>query len=219
MPNVRFRYQTIEFDSHDIHIRSLRDKNQFSDRDGEAEELGISSASWPIFGLLWDSGSMLAELMHEFEAGDKRILEVGCGLALASHVLNHKNANITATDYHPEVKGFLDANSELNNHGKIPFVRTGWADETTKLGLFDVIIGSDLLYEQEHVELLSEFINRHAKPQCQLFIIDAGRGFKNKFSNKMQQLDFDKIEEQTISEQAIDARYKYHLLKFERKVG
>lgn len=58
MPSLRFRYQTIEFGgagNMDIHVRTLRDKQQFSDINQLAENLGISSASWPIFGVVWDS--------------------------------------------------------------------------------------------------------------------------------------------------------------------
>jgi hypothetical protein len=40
----------------DLIIRSLLDRQQFDDADGAAEALGISSAAWPLFGLLWPSG-------------------------------------------------------------------------------------------------------------------------------------------------------------------
>src|ERR1700712_3471807 len=36
------------------------DPQQFADADGSAERLGISSAGWPLFGLLWPSGARLA---------------------------------------------------------------------------------------------------------------------------------------------------------------
>jgi len=45
MTAPRVRYQTIEFGDVDIHVRTLRDTLQFEDVDGEAEALGISSAS------------------------------------------------------------------------------------------------------------------------------------------------------------------------------
>lgn len=101
MSVVRLRYHTIEFGELDIHLRTLRDNQQFSDDEGEAEALGISSAFWPLFGIVWDSGNVLAHLMVEYEIVGLRILEVGCGIALASLVLNHRLADITATDYHP----------------------------------------------------------------------------------------------------------------------
>ena len=190
MATLRVRYQTIEFGTTDIHIRSLRDNQEFSDDEGAAEDLGISSASWPLFGVVWPSGEVLAQLMVDYAIGEKRILEVGCGIALASLVLNHRQANITATDYHPEVEGFLIENTELNHDKTIPFIRTGWNDPISNLGLFDVIIGSDLLYESEHVDLLSEFINQHAAPHCDIILVDPGRGHHAKFSKKMIALGY-----------------------------
>lgn len=185
MSSLRVRYQTLEFGDVDIHLRTLRNNQEFSDENGEAEALGISSATWPLFGIVWPSGEVLAHLMVDFDIRGKRILEVGCGIALSSHVLNQRHADITATDYHPEAGSFLQENTELNNESDIPFVRTGWADETTDLGKFDLIIGSDLLYEEEHAELLSEFIHQHSETTCEVIIVDPGRGRHARFSKLM----------------------------------
>lgn len=190
MPPLRFRYQTVEFGKTDIHLRTLRDRQQFSDDDGEAEALGISSATWPLFGVVWDSGRVLARLMMEEKIEGRRILEVGCGIGLASLALNSREADITATDYHPEAEGFLRENASLNDDREIPFVRTGWADEDDDLGRFDLIIGSDLLYDRDHEELLSRFIDRHAAEHCNVIIIDPGRGRHARFSKKMEALGY-----------------------------
>jgi predicted nicotinamide N-methyase len=190
MTILRVRYQTLEFGTTDIHIRSLRDNQEFSDDDGAAADLGISSTSWPIFGVVWPSGEVLAHLMAVYDIEGKRVLEVGCGLALASLVLNHRHANITATDYHPGVQDFLDQNTVLNHDKLIPFVRTDWNDVISELGVFDMIIGSDLLYESEHIDLLSAFINQHAATHCEVILIDPGRGHHAKFSKKMITLGY-----------------------------
>jgi len=191
MSSLRVRYQTIEFGDRDIHLRTLRDNQEFSDDAGEAEALGISSATWPLFGIVWPSGEVLAHLMSDFDIKGKRILEVGCGIALSSLVLNQRDADITATDYHPEAGNFLQENTELNEGRDIPFIRTGWADEETNLGKFDLIIGSDLLYERGHAELLSEFLNQHANDRCEIIIIDPGRGHHARFSKLMVTLGFE----------------------------
>ena len=101
MSSLRVRYQTIEFDEVDIHVRTLRDNLQYSDVDGIAEKSGISSATWPFFGIIWDSSLVLAHFIFDFEVMGTRILEVGCGIGLSSLLLNHRFADITATDYHP----------------------------------------------------------------------------------------------------------------------
>jgi len=188
--SLRIRYQTIEFGDMDIHVRTLRDKQEFSDDDDVAGKLGISSASWPIFGTVWASGEVLAHLMCDFQIAGKRILEVGCGIGLSSLLLNHRHADITATDYHPEAGNFLAANTLLNKDNAIPFMRTGWGDADCGLGKFDLIIGSDLLYERDHVELLAHFIEQHAKPLCEVIIVDPGRGHAARYSKKMVSLGY-----------------------------
>jgi predicted nicotinamide N-methyase len=190
MSSLRIRYQTLEFGTTDIHVRTLRDRQQFADDDGVAAKLGISSATWPLFGIIWASGEILAHLMFDYAVEGRRVLEVGCGIALASLVLNHRLADITATDYHPEVEQFLLENAALNKDKKIPFIRTGWGDAASGLGEFDLVIGSDLLYERSHVKLLAGFIDQHARQHCEVILVDPGRGHHAPFSKKMVALGY-----------------------------
>ena len=93
-----------------LHIRSLQDQRQYADRSGEAAALGISSAAWPMFGLLWPSGAQLAALMvARPPMCGARVLEIGCGLALASLVCQRLGVDVTASDRHPLAHAFLDA--------------------------------------------------------------------------------------------------------------
>ena len=190
MSSFRTRYQTIEFGETDIHVRTLLDNQQFSDDDGRAAKLNISSAMWPLFGVIWPSGEILAQLMFHQKTEGLRILEVGCGIGLASLMLNHRAADITATDYHPEAEDFMLQNTRLNRDRVIPFVRTGWGDAASTLGRFDLVIGSDLLYESGHAELLSGFIDRHTEVHGNVLLVDPGRGHHARFSKKMVALGF-----------------------------
>lgn len=216
MAPLRIRYQTHEFGVLDIHIRTLRDNQEFEDINGEAEKLGISSATWPLFGIVWPSEQVLSHHMLDYPIEGKRILEVGCGIGLASLVLNHRLADITATDYHPETGSFLAQNVALNKGRTIPFVRTGWADETSKLGLFDLIIGSDLLYEQEHADLLSQFIEQHAKPICDVILVDPGRGNHAKFSKRMVTLGYEHSQHKPIHTEFLLAPFGGQILSYSR---
>lgn len=185
LSGLRIRYQTVEFGTTDIHVRGLRDTQSYSDDHGISEAIGISSSNWSLFGVLWGSGLTLARLMFDYPLEGRRILEVGCGLGLASLVLNQRLADISATDYHPNSEEFLNANTKLNGDEKIPFVRANWADGNIGLGKFDMIIGSDLLYERGHAETLSKFIDEHARPVCEVIICDPGRGQLSRFGKMM----------------------------------
>lgn len=216
MSSVRVRYQTIEFDDIDIHVRTLRDSQQFSDDEGIAEKLGISSATWPLFGIVWDSSRVLAHLLSDFNILGKRILEVGCGIGLTSLLLNHRLADITATDYHPEAGKFLLENIRLNKGKDIPFIRTGWEDKESNLGKFDLIIGSDLLYERNHADLLSGFINQHANLACEIIVVDPGRGNHAPFSKKMVSLGYSHTQSKPDTSEYLIKPFKGQILRYSR---
>jgi len=155
-PPLQTRVDTHHFDGIAYRIRCLIDGNQFDDPDGVTEALGISSASWPFFGMLWPSGLLLADLLSREPLGGGRILELGCGLGMASLVINARGGDILATDYHPRAEVFLHDNSRRNALTDTPFQRLDWRMPNPDLGVFDLIIGSDLLYEPDHPVLLSE---------------------------------------------------------------
>jgi predicted nicotinamide N-methyase len=219
MSPLRIRYHTYEIDKLDIHVRSLRDKQQFSDTLGEAESLGISSAQWPIFGVVWESSQILAHEMAGFSIKGKRILEIGCGMALSSLLLNARHADITATDIHPEAGNFLAENTRLNEGQKIPFLRTDWKDDSHGLGKFDLIIGSDLLYEKEHIDLLATFINKHANARCEIVIVDPGRSNHASFSKRMITLGYSHTQNQSTHTEQITGIFKGHILHYQRQLN
>ncbi|MBL1271644.1 MAG: histidine kinase [Oceanospirillales bacterium] len=213
---LRLRYQTIEFGNVDIHVCTLRDNQQFDDPDDIALKLGISSATWPLFGIIWPSSLVLAHCIANHQTTGKRILEIGCGMALSSLLLNQRNDDITATDYHPEVGVFLERNTQLNHGKAIGYQRIDWADDTGDLGLFDIIIGSDLLYEDEHVNLLADFIHNHSNSTCEIILVDPGRGRKNKFSRRMETHGFSFSQEKPEHTDYLEKPFKGHILRFWR---
>ncbi|XPV69219.1 MAG: class I SAM-dependent methyltransferase [Halarcobacter sp.] len=218
MENIRVKYNTYEFGEIDIHLKTLRDKQEYSNKDVEQlSEYGISTATWSLFGVVWPSSKVLAHYMQDYDIENKRILEVGCGIALSSHLLNNRDADITATDYHPEVESFLNDNIELNNSKKIPFERTSWIDGDDKLGKFDLIIGSDILYERWHIDELSAFIEKHANDKCEMVIVDPGRGNHAKFTKAMALLGFTHIQFKAKgSEEYLPKVFKGQLIKYTR---
>ena len=216
MTKPRLSYQTVEFGKIDIHLCTLRNRQEFHDPVGVAESLGISSAQWPIFGVVWPSSKVLAHYISDYNTGSKRILEIGCGMALASLLLNKQHADITATDYHPEAGIFLARNALLNEDEPISYKQVAWGDTEDDLGLFDLIIGSDLLYEEQHIALLANFIEDHSNQTCEVVIVDPGRGRKNKLSARMIEFGYSSSEEKPSHTDYLGEEFKGHILKFSR---
>lgn len=185
MPGYNVKTTTVRVGEHAYQIRSLSDKQQFADPQGLAELAGISSASWSLFGQLWPAGQVLANAMSVIPIKGRRILEVGCGLALSSLVLQRRSADITASDHHPLAASFLKHNADLNFLKRPAYVDLSWKIPNTTLGQFDLIIGSDILYERDHAQMLAELVLRHAKPRAEIITTDPGRGVSAAFSRAM----------------------------------
>ena len=222
----------------DMVIRSLLNKQQFHDPLEAALRMGISSATWPLFGLLWPSGARLAERMarRPVRAGE-RILEVGCGLALSSLVGHRRGADMTASDCHPLAGAFLAENVRLNGllplkyrHGQwghrpldsdfdhvAPVVAFAQAVDVAVSGRFELIIGSDILYERDEAGALADFIAHHAAPSAEVWVVDPNRGNRAHFHRNMAALGF-VLSEQNLNHAARPgvAAYKGRMLSYQR---
>ncbi len=188
---IKYRYQTYTIGDYDIQLKMLRDMDQFEDDDAAAAKVGISKRAWPLFGMVWASSEILAHMMAKCDITGKRFLEVGCGMALVSHLLNHRGADITAIDIHPVTKDLIDINAELNQQKPIPFMSASWGDDTSELGEFDVIVGSDILYEPKHIKTLATFVDQHAKATSEVIIVEPDRGQGAGFHEEMVERGFE----------------------------
>lgn len=179
------RLQSVDIAGARYQLRTLLDVRQYADESGEAAALGISSSTWPMFGVIWPSSRVLASYMSAFSHSGKRILEVGCGLGLASLVLHDRGADVLASDLHPLAPSFLRRNLQLNNLPPMPFASCDWTDRSLNLGRFDLILASDLLYEPDQPTTLAAFMARHAAPDATLVVVDPGRGHLSRFDQEL----------------------------------
>ena len=225
MPGYLVKHQSIAIEGVDnLTIRSLLDRQQFCDPLGEAERRGISSASWPLFGLLWPSSLRLAARMalHPVTPGE-RILEMGCGLALAALVAHRRGADVTASDCHPLASAFLEENLRLNQLPPLPYRHGQWGSAADPSiadpleGRFDLVIGSDLLYERDSDGALAQFIAQHTTPAAQVWVVDPDRGNRAAFTRHMAGHGFSVHEERLHSPaQPPEPRYKGRVLVYTR---
>lgn len=176
MTGYTTRLLHLRFGERELHVRALSDLQQYDDAGGHAERAGISSAQWSLFGHVWPAGGLLAEAMSRHPVAGKRILELGCGLGLASLVLQQRGADVLATDHHPLAETFLRENATLNGLPPVPYRNLQWTVAEPDLGRFDLIIGSDILYERGHAAQLAPVLERHANASAEIVVADPGRG-------------------------------------------
>lgn len=222
MPGFSVIHQAVAVEGvADLLIRTLQDDQQYADPQGLAVAAGISSAQWSLFGQLWPAGRQLAAYMatRALPPGEN-ILEIGCGLALASIVCHRRGALVTASDSHPLAGAFLLENLRLNGLAPMRYCHGVWgadpgSPQAPRLGgRFELIMGSDVLYERDAEGTLPAFIQRHASAKGEVLIVDPDRGNRVPFGRAMQQLGYTQEERRLPSSSVGGARAR--LLQFRR---
>lgn len=216
MPGYSTRMLDMHVGSDAWHLRVLTDTSQFSDPDGHGEALGISSAQWSLFGQLWPSGHMLARAMQDFDVAGKRVLELGCGIGLASLVLQRRGADVTASDIHPLAEPFLTYNAALNGLDAVPYRQLRWDVPLATLGRYDMVIASDVLYEPAQALALAGVVDRHAEARAEVLVADPGRGNGARFIKALEARGFAMAETRYPRDDADPPPYRGRLLHFRR---
>ena len=140
----------------------------------------------PYFGILWPSSIALAKhlSLHPSLVRNKTVLELGCGLGLPSMVASHLESDVLATDFHPDVEYYFNRNCR---HSVIEcsYQRLNWREDADSLGKFDLVMGSDVLYEGQHPFELTQSLLRFVKPGGKILLTDPGRTYLQRFMEAM----------------------------------
>lgn len=141
----------------------------------------------PYFGVPWEAGLGLAQYLVNVDFRGKRVLELGSGLALPSFVASRNGGKVLATDFHGDVKKFLDINQALNKI-YFDFFQMNWRIKEVDLGKFDYVIGADVLYENGHPEYVAKALIDYLAPSGKIILSDPGRAYVQKFIQAMNKL-------------------------------
>jgi predicted nicotinamide N-methyase len=133
----------------------------------------------PYWSILWRSGVQLARALSNESLEDRRVIELGCGLAIPSMAAARAGAVVMATDARPEALELARRNAHANGV-RIETAVLDWADpdELISSTPFDLAIAADVLYERQGVAALLSLLPRLA-PEA--LIADPGRPASHPF--------------------------------------
>ncbi len=141
----------------------------------------------PYFGILWPAAEALSIYLNQNPKliKNKTILELGCGLGYPSLVATHLGANVLATDFHPDVEEYFQRNCRHSNM-TCNYQRLNWREDKKDIGLFDIVMGSDVLYESKHASEVVKGLIRFLKPDGKILLSDPGRNYLQPFLEAMK---------------------------------
>ena len=130
----------------------------------------------PYWAELWPSGVALARLVSTYGVAERRVVEIGCGLAVPSIAAALAGGRVLATDWSDDALRFARANATRNG-ARIDTALVAWDDPgaLTAPGRWDVVLASDLLYEGRNVPMLLELLPRLVEQQGVVLLADPGR--------------------------------------------
>jgi predicted nicotinamide N-methyase len=120
---------------------------------------GAEGRSAPYWAIAWPSGLALADSLGDRDLSGKRVLELGCGLAIPSLVAARRGASVVATDGSPDAVVFAAHNLALNDlEGEV--AQVDWRDGDTLIegAPWDLVLASDVLYLRHNVEALLRLV-------------------------------------------------------------
>jgi len=160
--------QPIDLPSGEVRLLQPRESAELPDS-GAVEWAPIA----PYWSVLWRSGVALARELDRDAVGGRRVVELGCGLALPSIAAARSGATVLATDVDDEALALAARNARANDV-RIETAKVDWAapSELVRLGPFDLVVAADVLYERSSVPRLLALLPRLA-PEA--WIADPGR--------------------------------------------
>jgi predicted nicotinamide N-methyase len=141
-----------------------------------AEEAFEHEELLPYWAELWPSSVALARAVGVRALRGARTLELGCGLGLASVAAALAGGRVLATDWSPEAVRFAAGNAERNGVN-VDTMLVDWSapDAIVARGPWQLVIGSDVLYERRNVDQMLELLPRLVDRSGEVWIADPGR--------------------------------------------
>ena len=127
----------------------------------------------PYWAELWPSGLALAQHLATLDVVGKRVLELGCGLALPSFAAAVAGARVLATDWASECIELVALNAATNGLALDASVVDWITPRSLGVERYDLVIAADVLYEARNAEPLLRLLDDAVATDGEVLIADA----------------------------------------------
>ncbi len=129
----------------------------------------------PYWAELWPSARALAERVIAMDGAGRRTIELGCGAGLLAVAAVLAGFDLTATDYYEDATRFTRLNVWQNAEVEISTMVVDWRAMPAELGVYEVVLASDVLYERPYGELVAGAIAHVLARDGVAIVADPGR--------------------------------------------
>ena len=169
--------EVVAIAGHDLVLLRPRDAEALLDEEAFEQEEFL-----PYWAELWPSALALARMVAARALHGARTLELGCGLGLPSLAAALAGGRVLATDWAPDAVAMTARNAERNDLW-IDTLVCSWSEPEPLLerGPWDLVLASDVLYEERNGEALAPLLPRLLAPHGEVWLADPGRPAAERF--------------------------------------
>ncbi len=156
----------------------------------DSEDINVKDERIPYWCEIWASAIGLSMYIIENSSfiENKSVIEVGAGLGLPSITASHYAESITITDYIQEAVDFSKRNWLLNHSvGEAFFEVLDWRNIATQHKKYDIVIASDVAYEQNGFDALLIGLKKLLKPGACILLSEPNRYLGKLFLDKIKE--------------------------------
>jgi EEF1A lysine methyltransferase 3 len=151
-----------------LEIVQLKDYEEYILDQIDASDPNVTEA--PFWAKLWEASFLLAYFLGKQPVNpDHHLLEIGAGIGIVGVYAGLCGHRITITDINEDALRFARANALLNGLPGLEVRKLDWSDpgETRQ---YDVIVGSEVVYDRRSYPLLVSFLHRALMPDGVIFL-------------------------------------------------
>ncbi len=191
---TRFVTTTVDVDIANASLSILKPRNS-DDLITEADY--VRDERLPYWADVWPSSLILAKRLADETGRRRSLLELGCGLGIASITAMRSGFTVMASDYYEDALHFTRANAWRNLRREPAARMIDWRALPSDLGTYDMIVAADVLYEMTYAQLVADALSTALAPGGTAIIADPGRVAVDQFVEACESRGLTRIERNT----------------------
>ena len=139
----------------------------------------------PYWAQAWETAYAIAEEIAGRELAGRHVLDLGCGLGLPGAVAAACGARVLLADFAPPALLLAELNS-WPWRDRATVMRLDWRNDLLA-ERFDLIVGSDILYDREDLPYLDAFWRTHLKDVGSVLLGEPSRMLSRDFLQEIRE--------------------------------
>ncbi len=185
-----YRLELTELEIERFRLNVFRVANINQVLDEVAKQIIPTEDDIPYWAEIWPSAIALSRFIaRELHFRGQQVVELGCGTGLVGLTAGLKGADVVFTDIKEDALRLAELNWIMNLHTPAKSYRLDWripdSDRT-----FDIILASDVAYEERHFHPLVETFLQLLAPGGIIYLSEPNRAIARRFFQQIEAAGF-----------------------------